>query len=368
MLMEANMQEVSTPQFDEGKLNQFVGRMLGDVGAVANGVLTHIGDRLGFYKALMKLGSADAKAVAAETGTSERMVREWLSAQAAQGYIDYHQETDRFSLSPEKAMVFADENSPVYMAGFFDIACAVFRDEPKITESFKSGRGLGWNERNPCLFCGTARFFRTTYQHHLVNEWLPALYGVAAKLERGGIVADVGCGHGISTIIMAQAFPNARFHGYDAHPGSIDAARQAAAEAGVSDRVSFDVALAKDFPARSFDLVCFFDCLHDLGDPVGAAAHVREAVAPDGSWMIVEPFSHDHLADNLNPIGAIYYAASTMICTPASLAQEVGLALGAQAGETKLRGVAADGGFEHFRRVAETPFNMVFEARREAFT
>jgi len=326
-------------------------------------VLVHIGDRLGLYKALAKSGPTDSGALAKATGTNERLVREWLAAQAAHGYVTYDSATQEFSLAPEQALVFADEGSPVFMAGFFDIACAVFRDEPKITDAFKSGRGLGWHERNGCLFCGTERFFRTTYNHHLLNEWLPALDGVVARLEAGGSVADVGCGHGASTILMAQAFPKAKFYGYDYHPASIEAARKAAAAAGVGERISFQIGAAKDFPSKSFDLVCFFDCLHDMGDPVGAAQHVAKTLAHDGTWMIVEPFAHDRLEDNFNPVGAIYYAGSAMVCTPASMAQEVGLALGAQAGQARLREVVTKGGFTHFRRAAETPFNMVLEAR-----
>ncbi len=348
---------------DENKLNQFVGRMLGDVGAVANAVLAHVGDRLGLYKALAKHGPLDSARLANLTHTAERYVREWLAAQAAQGYVSYDKDTKLFSLTPEQAMVFADEDSPVFMGGFYDISVAAFHDAPKLTQAFKSGAGVGWNEHHNCLFCGTGRFFRTTYSHNLIAGWLPALDGVEGKLKRGATVADVGCGHGVSTILMAQAFPNSRFFGFDYHAPSIEAARSAAVQAGVADRVSFAVATAKDYPANGYDLVCFFDCLHDMGDPVGAARHVGRTLAPDGTWMIVEPFAHDELHDNLNPVGAIYYAASTMICTPASLAQEVGLALGAQAGEGRLREVVTQGGFTRFRRAAETPFNLVLEAR-----
>jgi len=351
------------PSIDEGKLNAYLGKMLGDLGALTNSVLVHVGDRLGLYKALAQGGPIDSTGLAQKTGTSERMIREWLSAQAAQGYVSYDRASKKFSLSPEQAMVFADEESPVFMAGFFDVAAGLFHDAPKIVQAFKSGRGLAWHEHNGCLFCGTERLFRPTYNHHLVNEWLPALDGVVAKLERGASVADVGCGHGASTILMAQAFPKSKFYGFDYHSGSIETARKTAAEAGVGDRISFEVGAAKDFPARGFDLVCFFDCLHDMGDPVGAARHVSTTLAKDGTWMIVEPFARDTLEDNLNPVGAIFYAASTVVCTPASMAQEVGLALGAQAGEARLKGVIADGGFKRIRRAAETPFNMVLEAR-----
>jgi SAM-dependent methyltransferase len=348
---------------DSAKLNAFVGRMLGDLGALTNAVLVHVGDQLGFYKAMTKSGPTDSGALAKKTGTSERLVREWLSAQAAQGYVTYDKTAQKFSMSPEQAMVFADDESQFFMAGFFDIAAGLFDDVPKIVNAFKSDGGLAWHEHNGCLFCGTQRIFRPAYNHHLVNDWLPALEGVVAKLERGASVADVGCGHGASTILMAKAFPNSKFFGYDYHAASIEAARKAANEAGVGERISFETGAAKDFPAKGFDLICFFDCLHDMGDPAGAARHVSKALAPDGTWMIVEPFAHDRLEDNLNPVGALFYAASTAVCTPASLAQEVGLALGAQAGEARLKKVVMEGGFKRFRRAAETPFNMVLEAR-----
>ncbi len=348
---------------DDAKLNAFVGRMLGDLGALTNSILVHVGDQLGFYKALAASGPTDSISLAKQTATNERLVREWLSAQAAQGYVSYDSGTKKFSLSPEQAMVFADEESPVFMAGFFDIAAGLFNDAPKIVGAFKSGRGLAWHEHNGCLFCGTERIFRPAYNHHLVNEWLPALDGVIEKLQRGATVADVGCGHGTSTILMAQAFPNSKFFGYDYHPASILAAREAAEKAGLSNHLFFEIGAAKDFPTDGFDLVCFFDCLHDMGDPVGAAKHVVKTLAPDGTWMIVEPFAHDRLEDNLNPVGALFYAASTVVCTPASMSQEVGLALGAQAGETRLRDVVTQGGFKKLRRAAETPFNMVLEAK-----
>jgi SAM-dependent methyltransferase len=348
---------------DPDKLNAFVGRMLGDLGALTNSVLVHLGDQLGLYKSMSKSGPVTAATLAKETGTSPRLIREWLSAQAAQGYVTYDKAKDEFSLSPEQAMVFADEGSPVFMAGFFDVARGLFDDTPKIANAFRTDGKLAWHEHNGCLFCGTRRVFRPAYNHHLVNEWLPALDGVSAKLQRGGNVADVGCGHGASTILMAKAFPNSKFYGYDYHPGSIEAARKAAREEGVGDRVSFEIATAKTFPARGFDLVCFFDCLHDMGDPAGAARHVGETLSSDGTWMIVEPFAQDRLEDNLNPVGAVFYAASTVICVPASLSQEVGLALGAQAGEARLKKVVMEGGFRRFRRAAETPFNMVVEAR-----
>jgi SAM-dependent methyltransferase len=328
-----------------------------------NASLTMIGDKLGLYKALADGGAMTPAELARETGTSERYIREWLSAQAASGYVTYEPASGKFTIEPEQAAVFADEDSPFFMGAVGNIVAAGMRDEPKISEAFKTGKGVGWNRRDPCLFCGTARFFRTTYKHHLVQEWLPALEGVVAKLESGASVADVGCGHGVSTTFMAKAYPNSRFFGFDYHDGSIEDARKGVQAAGLSDRVTFDVHSAKTFPARGYDLVCFFDCLHDMGDPVGALRHVRETLAPGGTCMIVEPFANDRLEDNLNPVGLIYYAASTMICTPASLDQEVGLALGAQAGAARIGAVAREAGFTHFRRAAETPFNLVLEAR-----
>jgi SAM-dependent methyltransferase len=348
---------------DSAKLDAFMGRMLGDMGAAMNAAAVLVGGRLGLWRALAEGGPTDSVGLAGRTGTAERAVREWLAAQAASGYLDHDPRTDRYTLPPEQAMVFADEASPVYLMGFFDIAAAAWRDEPRITESFRHGRGVGWHERDRCLFCGTESFFRTSYNHQLVQSWLPALEGVVEKLERGALVADVGCGHGASTIIMARAFPNSQFVGFDYHAASFAAAREAAERAGVADRATFEVASAKQVPERGFGLVCCFDCLHDMGDPVGAAAHLRRTLAPDGTWMIVEPLARDRLADNMNPVGRIYYAASTMVCTPASMAQEVGAALGAQAGPARLEAVVREGGFGRMRVAVETPFNMVLEAR-----
>jgi len=344
------------------RLNEFVGKMVGDIGAAANTALIRTGDRLGLYKALARAPMTPTE-LAQATGTTERYVREWLSAQAASGYVEYDAETKKFSMLPEQAMVFADDDSPVFMGAVGDLMAAMMLDEPKISDAFKTGKGVGWNDRAECLFCGTARFFRTTYKHHLVQEWLPALDGVVAKLERGAKVADVGCGHGVSTLLMAKAFPNSRFFGFDPHPGSISAAQKTATNEGLSQRADFAVATAKTYPANSYDLVCFFDFLHDMGDPVGALGHVKETLAKDGTCMLVEPFARDNLEDNLNPVGRLFYAASTMVCTPASLAQEVGLALGAQAGEARLSEIARKGGFSRIRHAAETPFNLVLEAK-----
>jgi 2-polyprenyl-3-methyl-5-hydroxy-6-metoxy-1,4-benzoquinol methylase len=349
---------------DEAKLNEFLHKMVGDMGAAMSAPLIVVGDRLGLYRNLAAAGPLNSAELARRTGTAERYVREWLAAQAAAGYVDYDAAKDRYSLTPEQATVFADEGSPAFMPGLAEIIAAMWRDEPRITEAFRSGGGVGWHEHDACLFRGTERFFRPGYAANLVENWLPALEGVVEKLRSGVRVADVGCGHGASTLIMAKAFPQSRFFGFDYHAPSIDLARQAADEAGVAARVRFEVAQAKAYPGAGYDLVTFFDCLHDMGDPVGAARHVRETLSPDGTWMIVEPFANDRLQDNLNPIGRIFYAASTMICTPASLSQEVALGLGAQAGEARLRRVLTEGGFTRVRRAAETPFNIILEARR----
>ena len=346
------------------KLNAFMGKMLGDVGAAMNASLMLLGDKLGLYKALAAKGPLTAAELAKATGTTERYIREWLAAQAASGYVEYDSASGKFSMSPEQTLVFGDDDSPVFLGAVGSLVAATFLDEPKISDAFKTGKGVGWNRRSECLFCGTARFFRTGYKHHLVQEWLPALDGVVDKLNRGAKVADIGCGHGVSTQLMARAFPNSRFHGFDYHEGSIDTARQSAKDAGLGDRVHFDVHSAKSYPAEGYDLVCFFDCLHDMGDPVGAMKHVRETMADDGTCMLVEPFANDRLENNFTPVGRLFYAASTMVCTPASMAQEVGLALGAQAGEARLREVAKQGGFSRFRRATETPFNLILEARQ----
>jgi len=345
------------------KLNELVGKLVGDLGAAMAGASILLGDRLGLYKAMADGAPVTSSELAKKTGLHERYVREWLSGQAASGYIDYHVEKNAFSLSPEQAMAFAEEGSPAFFAGAFDVVQATYLDEPKVAEAFRTGKGVGWHEHSKCLFSGTERFFRPGYNANLVPSWIPALNGVEGKLKAGATVADVGCGHGASTIVMAQAYPNSKFFGFDYHAPSIERAKAAAKEAGVGDRITFAQASAKDYPAKGYDLVAFFDCLHDMGDPVGAGRHVKETLSKDGTWMIVEPFAHDDLKDNLNPVGRVYYAASTFICTPASLSQEVALGLGAQAGERRLRRVASEAGFTQFRRATETPFNMIFEAR-----
>ena len=348
---------------DEAKLNDFMGKAVGDMGAAMNAALVLLGDELGLYKAMAGAGALTATQLAEKTGTFPRYVREWLAAQAASGYVTYDAADDTFTLPPEQAMALAEEGSPVFIPGAFQVIRSVMLDEPLVRDAFKSGKGVGWHEHSPGLFQGTERFFRPGYAAHLTSEWIPALEGVEEKLERGGRVADVGCGHGASTILMAQAYPKSRFFGFDYHEPSIEIARMTAEMAGVQDRVTFESAPSKSYPGVDYDLVAFFDCLHDMGDPVGAARHVRETLAPDGTWMLVEPFAHDRLEENLNPIGRVFYAASTMICTPASRAQETGLALGAQAGEARLREVVTRGGFNRFRRATETPFNLILEAR-----
>ena len=347
---------------DMDKLHQFVGRILGDLGGAASVALVHIGDRLGLYKTLHEKGPTTVEELATAAGVNHRYLREWLSHQAASHYVAYDPETQKFALPPEQAMVFAIEDSPVYLNGAFETMAALLGNQELVKSAFKTGQGVAWGDQSTCMFCAVARFFRPGYQNHLVGSWLPALDGVVAKLERGAKVADVGCGHGWSTVFMAKAFPNSQFVGYDFHPGSVSEARKHASEHGAAN-ASFEVGTAKDYAETNFDLVTFFDCLHDMGDPAGAAAHVHRSLKPDGTWMIVEPMAGDRLEDNLNPVGRLYYAASTMICVPTSLAQEVGTALGAQAGEKRLREVITAGGFESVRRAAETPFNMIFEAR-----
>jgi SAM-dependent methyltransferase len=345
------------------KLNELTGKLVGDLGAAIAGASILLGDRLGIYKAMADGIPVTSSELAKKTGLHERYLREWLSGQAASGYIDYHADKNTFSLSPEQATAFAEEGSPAFIAGAFDIVQSTYLDEPKVAEAFRTGKGVGWHEHSQCLFSGNERFSRPRYNASLVQNWIPALDGVEAKLKSGAKVADVGCGNGTSTVVMARAYPKSQFFGFDYYQPSLDRAANLAKEAGVADRITFEKASAKDFPARGYDLVAFFDCLHDMGDPVGAGRHVRETLARDGVWMIVEPFAHDTLKDNLNPVGRVLYCASTFICTPASLSQEVALGLGAQAGERRLRRVATEAGFTRFRRAAETPFNMIFEAR-----
>lgn len=347
---------------DQARLDAFMGRFVGDLGAVMHAATVVVGDRLGLYKALTD-GPLTAQALAARTETDARYLREWLSAQAASGYVRYDPASDRFSLDDEQAFALAVEGSPAFIPGAFEIAVAQFRAIPKMIAAFRTGLGLGWHEHDTSLFHGTERFFRPGYAANLVGSWIPALDGVEAKLRAGAKVADVGCGHGASTLLMAEAFPASRFVGFDYHAPSIEHATAAARNAGLAERVRFEVASAKEFPGRDYDFVTVFDALHDMGDPIGASAHVLQSLAPDGTWMIVEPYAGDRLEDNLNPVGRIFYSASTFICTPASRAQEVGMCLGAQAGEARMREVVTGGGFGRFRRAMQTPFNLIYEAR-----
>ena len=349
------------PPLDTAKLEQFVMRAVEEVGGALNAALVVMGDRLGLYRALAAAGTLTPSELAERTGTRERYVREWLNAQAAGGYVEHRD--GRFSLAPEQALALTDESSPAYLPGFFELAVGSILDSPRITEAVRSGAGVGWHEHNQHVHDGCERFFRPGYNANLIGAWLPALDGVVERLEQGARVADVGCGHGASTILMATAFPHSEFSGSDYHEGSIAIARRRAHEAGVGDRAHFEVAPAARYAGEDYALVTMFDCLHDMGDPVGAARHVLSTLADDGVWMIVEPAAGDRVEDNLNPVGRAYYGFSTLLCTPASLSQDVGLALGAQAGPARIAAVVAEAGFTRFRRVAETPFNHVFEAR-----
>ena len=352
------------PALDEQKLMDFVFKAVDEVGATLNAALVVMGDKLGLYRALAGAGALAPAELAAKTGTAERYVQEWLNAQAAGGYVEYEPESGRYTLPPEQSVALTDAESPAYLPGFFQIALGSVIDSPRIADAAQRGDGFGWHEHVHDVHEGCERFFRPGYNANLVGAWLPALDGVVEKLERGARVADVGCGHGASTILMAQAFPQSSFVGSDYHAGSIETARERARTAGVGDRVRFEAVPAAGHPGGDYDLVTMFDCLHDMGDPVGAARNVRELLAPDGTWMIVEPAAGDRVEDNLNPVGRAYYGFSTLLCTPASLSQEVGLALGAQAGEARIRGVVEAAGFSRCRRVAETPFNFVLEVKQ----
>jgi SAM-dependent methyltransferase len=347
---------------DEAKLHEFMGKLVSDMGGAAMLASMIVGEELGLYRAMADSKPITADELATKTKCNPRLVREWLSAQAASGYVEHT--NGRFRLPPEQAMALAHEESPVYVAGGASVLASMFLDKDKLVKAMRGDGALAWGDHHPCMFSGTEKFFRPGYRANLTSSWLPALDGVVAKLERGAKVADIGCGHGASTVVMAQAYPKSRFVGFDYHQPSVDTARQRAAEAGVSDRTSFAHATAKNYPEKELDLICFFDCLHDMGDPVGAARHAFEALADDGTVLLVEPFANDELDHNLTPVGRMFYAASTFVCTPNSLSQEVGLGLGAQAGEARLRGVFLEAGFKHFRRATETPFNLVLEARK----
>ena len=350
-----------TPPPVPSEIEAFIGQVVTDLSAAFSGVLVNVGRKLGLYRAMVDLGPCTAAAFAEATGIRERYVREWLANQAAGGYVAYDAAKQTYALPPAQAMVLAQEQSPVFMAPAFEVAASFWLDEDKIVEIFRTGEGLGWHAHNHRLFCGTESFFRTGYRANLVSAWLPALDGVVERLKRGAKVADIGCGHGASTILMAQAFPSSSFLGLDYHAASIATARQRAAEQGVAGNIAFEVQSATQFDGQDFDLICFMDCLHDLGDPVGALARCRDGLKKDGKVLLVEPYAGDRLEENLNPIGRMFYAASTMACTPNSLSQEVGLGLGAQAGEERLRRVAREAGFSKLRRAAQTPVNLILE-------
>jgi 2-polyprenyl-3-methyl-5-hydroxy-6-metoxy-1,4-benzoquinol methylase len=345
------------------RLDALLGKAVVDFGATFHAALVGVGDRLGLYKALADGGPQTPAQLAKHSGTAERYVREWLCNQAAGGYVTYDSLGGMFYLTEEQAFTLADETSPAFLPGMFQVALAAAKAQEQVTERFKTGKGMGWHEHDPDLFVGTERFFRPGYAANLISAWIPALEGVGEKLTRGATVADVGCGLGASTILMAKSYPKSKFFGFDYHSVSIGTAKKRAQDAGVADRIQFKVAKAKSYPGEDYDFVTFFDCLHDMGDPVGAAAHVRKSLKSDGTWMIVEPFAGDRIEENLHPIGRAFYGASTLLCTPASLSQEVGLALGAQAGEKRLREVVSAAGFTNFRRATQTPFNLVLEAR-----
>jgi 2-polyprenyl-3-methyl-5-hydroxy-6-metoxy-1,4-benzoquinol methylase len=354
---------VQTPAVDQDKLMAFLGQVIGELGATVNAGLIVVGDRLGLYRAMAGAGALSSTELAEKTGTAERYVREWLNAQAAGGFVTYDPATQRYELPPEQAMCLADENSPAFVGGAFELATATLKASPHIEEVFRSGAGFGWHEHDLGVSTGCERFFRPGYNANLVSTWLPALDGVEAKLRVGATVADIGCGLGTSSRLMAEAYPRSRVTGFDYHRESIGLAQQKAQEAGLSDRLRFVVAGADAVPGTGYDLVTTFDSLHDMGDPVGAARHVLQALAADGTWLIVEPIAGDAVEQNLNPVGRAYYAFSTFLCTPNSLSQDVGLALGAQAGQGRIHDVVTAAGFTRFRRVGETAFNLVYEAR-----
>jgi SAM-dependent methyltransferase len=356
------MATAQAPALDMNKLNAFIGQFVTDLGASVHAGMVVIGEKLGLYKALAQ-GPVTSVELARKTGTDARYVREWLASQAAGGYVTYDSSKDVFSLTEEQAFTLAQEDSPAYLPGAFELAIGSLAAVPRITELFRTGRGMGWHEHDDGVFHGCEKFFRPGYAANLVSSWIPALDDVQSKLEVGARVADVGCGKGASTVLMAKAFPKSQFFGFDYHDKSIEGARENALREGLADRAVFNTATSKNFPGKEYDFVTVFDCLHDMGDPVGAAAHVLSSLAKDGTWMIVEPFANDELKDNMNPVGRVYYSFSTLLCTPCSRSQEVGLCLGAQAGEKRIREVVHAAGFTRFRRATETPFNIVYQAR-----
>ncbi|NRP73780.1 27-O-demethylrifamycin SV methyltransferase [Ensifer psoraleae] len=358
------MEKLDNNRIDQAKLDALVSRAIGDLSAGYGGVMVSLGNRLGLYKAMAGAGPLTSNELASRAGCAERYVREWLGSQVAGGYVTYHAVSGTYELSPEQALVLAEEDSPVFIPNAWSVPASMWSDEQKAVEAFRSGAGIPWGDHDGRLYCGVAAFYRNAYKASLVAEWLPALDGVVEKLQAGARVADVGCGYGHSTVLMAKAFPASRFHGFDTHPESVAEARKVAAEAGVSDRVTFATARADSYPGADYDLICFFDCLHDMGDPVAAAAHAAKAVAGEGTVMLVEPFANDRVEDNISPVARIYYAASTTICCAHAISDGGHLVLGAQAGEARLADVFRKAGFNRFRRAMETPFNLILEARR----
>ncbi len=357
------MDGIQINAIDPAKLDAFLARAVGDLSAGYGGVMASLGNRLGLYKAMAGAGPLSAREVASRAKCAERYVREWLNSQVAGGYVVYHAISDTYELTPERAFVLADEDSPVFIPNAWAVPASMWFDEDKAIEAFRTGKGIPWGDHEGRLYCGVAAFYRNAYRGSLVQEWLPALDGIVEKLEAGAVVADIGCGHGHSTTLMAQAFPASRFHGFDAHRESVAEAQKVAAAAGVSQRVSFATARADDYPGTGYDLICFFDCLHDMGDPVAAATHAAKAIARDGTVMLVEPFANDRVEDNISPVARLYYAASTTICCAHAISEGGRTVLGAQAGEARLAEVFRKAGFTHFRRAAETPFNLTLEAR-----
>jgi SAM-dependent methyltransferase len=355
---------MNAPAIDMAKVEAFTMRAIGDVTAGYTGVMVSLGHKLGLYKAMAGAGPLSAKEVARRASCAERYVREWLNAQAAGGYLGYHAVSDTYELSPDHALVLADEDSPAFIPPAWNVPAAMWFDEPKALEAFRTGRGVAWGEHDARMACGVAAFYRNGYRASLVPQWLPALDGVLAQLESGTSVADIGCGHGHATLLMAEAFPNSRFHGFDTHAASLDEARRHAATSGLTERASFATAGATDYPDHRYGLICFFDTLHDLGDPVAAARHAAETLAPGGTVLLVEPFAHDRVEDNLSAVGQRYYSGSSLICCAHAIAEGGKLVLGAQAGPKRLADVFRKAGFTHFRRAAETPFNLIFEIRR----
>ena len=349
---------------DQQKLDSLLNTVVGDLSAAYGGVMVSLGDKLGLYKAMAGAGPLTSDELARRSGCAERYVREWLNAQAAGGYVLFHPSSSTYELTPEQRTVFADENSPLFMPPAWQVPASMWFDEDKALEAFRTGRGVSWNDHDERLYCGVAAFYRNAYRGSLVSAWLPALDGVEAKLRTGARVADIGCGHGHSTLIMAEAFPQSSFWGFDTHPGSIEAAQRNAHTASLSDRVSFEVSGAGDYPQQRYDLICFFDCLHDMGDPVGAAKHAAKTLADDGTVMLVEPYADDRVENNLNPVGRLYYAASTTLCCAHALSEQGPLALGAQAGQARLADVFKQAGFKRFRRATQTAFNLILEAKR----